>query len=60
MTPQEGGVLDEDGSVDQPAWTQEQRAQTKEQTIGEAEIRGASARTAEDQELVPEQEIFGY
>ena len=60
MTAQERGGFNEDGSMRQPTWTQQQRAQSKEQTIGGAEIRGASARATQDKELVPEQEIFGH
>src|SRR6266851_2302656 len=39
MAAQESRGFDEDGSVHQSTWTQEQRAQPKEQAVGAAEIR---------------------
>ena len=60
MTAQEGGGFDEDGSVHQPTWTQEEQAQPKEHTVGGAEIRGTLTRAAQDQELVFQQKILRH
>jgi len=60
MTAQESRGFDEDGRVHQPTWIQEKRAQPKEQAVGGAEIRGASARAAQNQELMFQQKILGH
>jgi hypothetical protein len=46
--------------VHKSTWTQDQRAQPKEQSVRAAEIRGASARAAHNQELMFQQKILGH
>jgi len=48
MTTQQGGGFDEDGRAKEPARRQEERAQTKEEPIGEAKVWGASAGSTRD------------
>ena len=60
MAAQESGGFYDDGSAKQPFWTQQQRTQPEEETIGEAQIRCPSPNSAKDQELVFQQKVLGY
>jgi hypothetical protein len=48
----------EDDRTDQPSWSQEKGAQSKEQPIQAAKIRSASARATRDHDLMLQQEIL--
>jgi hypothetical protein len=60
MTAQEGGRFDEDGSAHQPAWTQQQRGQPKEQSVEGAQIRGPSPSATRDQKLMFQQKVLSH
>jgi hypothetical protein len=60
MTTQQSGGFYEDGRAKEPTRTQEERAQTEEEAIGEAKVRGASSGSTRDQELMFEKTILRH
>jgi len=52
MKAQQGGGLEDDGAAQEPTRVQELGTEPKEHTVHGAEIRGATARAAQDQQLL--------
>src|SRR5712671_1923929 len=60
MKAQEGGGLEDDGGAQEPTRAQELCTEPKEHTVHGAEIRGAAARAAQDEELLFQQNVLSH